>query len=100
MEWLRNLVSFRNGNHLTYFLLTFPLTILMVVSFVLSEAKGVYTYIMPFSVLIYLAIMAKAIYIVLIKKVESEVFSFDCIWYNGFLAAVFATIFIVSLYYK
>ncbi|MGW8179312.1 MAG: hypothetical protein ACWGQW_11205, partial [bacterium] len=100
MEWIRNLVVFRNSNHLFYFVCTFPVAVMYVLTFIYSKTKGEYVLFVPVSIVVHLMIMVKAIHIVLIMKEPSEVFSFDCIWYNGTLALTYIILFSFALYYR
>lgn len=102
MDWIVDLFTFRNNNHLIYFLTTFPLLILLIVAFVVSKKEKKCSFVLPFAMLIltYASIAAKAVQVVLIQQVESEVFSTDCIWYNSFLAVCYLILSIVGICYR
>lgn len=98
MEWLSDLFTFRNGNHLTYFLFTFPVVVLYGVTFIIGANSRPYLYFLPFMVVMYVAIAIRAYQVVVVRKQQSEVFSIDCIWYNSLLAVSYSVMLAVSIY--
>jgi len=97
MTWLIELVTFRNGNHLIYFLLTFPLLIWLAFSTLFRTLHAPY-FILPMVSIIYASIAFMAYNVVIIEQNQSKVYSVDCIWYNSFLSVCYMVMFIVCLY--
>ena len=84
MEAMSEFLGFRNLNHFVYFLLSFPCFIYIVFTTIKrrlwpNALAGFFGFGFTCSM---------AIYIVLVKNAQTEVFSTDCIWYNGALALI------------
>ena len=100
-EWLTGLFTFRNGNHLFCFLTTFPILVMFGAFVIFGEKinSRVFSVPLPFMAILYALIALEAYRVVIVKNIDSQVFSIDCIWYNSFLAVGYLILFAISLYH-
>lgn len=90
-EAINRLVHFRNANHETWFYFSMIIFIGCVSALFLFKASEQFFCMAS----CHLGTSARAVYEVR-KKKESEVYSTDCIWFNGLLCAIYAGLFYIT----
>ena len=89
-EWAVRKKLFRNINHAIWFLMTMWIFIITIAYYFYPNLKVI----ILFPIAIHLVASIQALYLVFIKKEQSETISIDCAWYNPFMLAIYIAIYI------
>lgn len=85
---LRYLVTFRNGNHRAWFWFSSALGSAILACAILWGTREVFV---PFASL-HLGVSIRAANQCLVRRVPSEIYSVDCIWFNAVIAAIYVAL--------
>ena len=81
VEWCIKKGLFRNVNHAIWFINSFSLFIFAIL--VYKNLFGRYIFLIP--IVLHLSPIINAIRVVYVKKEKSEIYSYDCIWFNSLM---------------
>jgi hypothetical protein len=88
-EFLQELIHFRNVGHELHFYFSMVLFFGCVVVSFLFKKKEIISQL----ALYHLSVAIVALFVVVVFKKNCEMFSVDCIWFNGLMAVIYKAIF-------
>ena len=92
IDWLIRKGMFRNANHAIWFLCTIGFLLVVLGNYWFPREKIVF-FIIP--LVVHLPPFIASLSVVYLQKRESELYTKDCIWFNGLMILVYFALFAI-----